>query len=191
MLLCRFHCCAVVGGCSCADAPCARAAATVRPLSDHRHAAGARPAGVKTPDRTTNVRWRSEFCIPSVQIKKELADTDSVYDSEKLSERIAKLAGGVAVIKVRQSTPRWMSAGSVHIPRCSHISTRDRNLGEALCPESGMLMMSVRSISRSDLESTLVLDAIKPARLALGRKELRMSACWPVGSSSCGSQSAT
>ena len=35
------------------------------------------------------------------QIKKELAETDSVYDTEKLSERIAKLAGGVAVIKVR------------------------------------------------------------------------------------------
>lgn len=35
------------------------------------------------------------------QIKKELSETDSVYDTEKLSERIAKLAGGVAVIKVR------------------------------------------------------------------------------------------
>ena len=34
------------------------------------------------------------------QIKKELSETDSVYDTEKLSERIAKLAGGVAVIKV-------------------------------------------------------------------------------------------
>ena len=36
-----------------------------------------------------------------LQIKKQLAETDSVYDSEKLAERIAKLAGGVAVIKVR------------------------------------------------------------------------------------------
>merc|ERR1712113_1084669 len=34
------------------------------------------------------------------QIKKELGETDSVYDTEKLSERVAKLAGGVAVIKV-------------------------------------------------------------------------------------------
>ncbi|KAI3709226.1 hypothetical protein L2E82_38985 [Cichorium intybus] len=33
------------------------------------------------------------------KIKKELSETDSVYDSEKLSERIAKLSGGVAVIK--------------------------------------------------------------------------------------------
>ncbi|KAL3152062.1 Chaperonin 60 subunit alpha 1, chloroplastic [Trebouxia sp. C0010 RCD-2024] len=38
------------------------------------------------------------------QIKKELSETDSVYDTEKLSERIAKLAGGVAVIKVGAAT---------------------------------------------------------------------------------------
>ena len=34
------------------------------------------------------------------QIKKELSETDSEYDMTKLSERVAKLAGGVAVIKV-------------------------------------------------------------------------------------------
>ncbi|KAJ3678605.1 hypothetical protein LUZ60_002408 [Juncus effusus] len=38
------------------------------------------------------------------QLKKELAETDSVYDSQKLAERIAKLAGGVAVIKVGAAT---------------------------------------------------------------------------------------
>lgn len=34
------------------------------------------------------------------QIRKELEQTDSEYDREKLQERLAKLAGGVAVIKV-------------------------------------------------------------------------------------------
>ena len=34
------------------------------------------------------------------QIRKELELTDSDYDKEKLAERLAKLAGGVAVIKV-------------------------------------------------------------------------------------------
>ena len=43
---------------------------------------------------------REEIQLRIAQIKKELAETDSVYDTEKLSERIAKLAGGVAVIKV-------------------------------------------------------------------------------------------
>merc|ERR1739841_364703 len=37
-------------------------------------------------------------------IKRELDETDSEYDQEKLNERIAKLAGGVAVIKVGAPT---------------------------------------------------------------------------------------
>ena len=38
------------------------------------------------------------------QLRKQLAETDSEYDKEKLQERIAKLAGGVAVIKVGAAT---------------------------------------------------------------------------------------
>ncbi|MCL6581963.1 MAG: chaperonin GroEL, partial [Firmicutes bacterium] len=38
------------------------------------------------------------------QIKKQIEETDSDYDREKLQERLAKLAGGVAVIKVGAST---------------------------------------------------------------------------------------
>lgn len=44
---------------------------------------------------------KEEIDLRVAQLKKELSETDSVYDTEKLSERIAKLAGGVAVIKVR------------------------------------------------------------------------------------------
>ncbi|KAG7673579.1 hypothetical protein KSW81_006779 [Nannochloris sp. 'desiccata'] len=47
---------------------------------------------------------KDEIRARVAQIKKELAETDSVYDTEKLSERIAKLAGGVAVIKVGAAT---------------------------------------------------------------------------------------
>jgi chaperonin GroEL len=38
------------------------------------------------------------------QIKKQIEDTSSDYDKEKLQERLAKLAGGVAVIRVGGST---------------------------------------------------------------------------------------
>ncbi|HIK31443.1 MAG TPA: chaperonin GroEL [Oscillatoriales cyanobacterium M59_W2019_021] len=38
------------------------------------------------------------------QLRQELANSDSDYDKEKLQERIAKLAGGVAVIKVGAAT---------------------------------------------------------------------------------------
>ena len=47
---------------------------------------------------------KEEIDLRIAQIKKELAETDSVYDTEKLSERVAKLAGGVAVIKVGAAT---------------------------------------------------------------------------------------
>src|SRR5690606_39146129 len=38
------------------------------------------------------------------QIKRQIEDTTSDYDREKLQERLAKLAGGVAVIRVGGST---------------------------------------------------------------------------------------
>lgn len=36
---------------------------------------------------------KEEIDMRIAQLKKELAETDSVYDTEKLSERIAKLSG--------------------------------------------------------------------------------------------------
>ena len=38
------------------------------------------------------------------QLKREIEDTDSDWDREKLQERLAKLAGGVAVVKVGAAT---------------------------------------------------------------------------------------
>ena len=40
------------------------------------------------------------------QIRTQIEDTTSDYDREKLQERLAKLAGGVAVIEV-EPPPRW------------------------------------------------------------------------------------
>ncbi|KAF9598309.1 hypothetical protein IFM89_026598 [Coptis chinensis] len=60
-----------------------------------------------TKDSTTiiaDAASKDEVQARIAQIKKELAETDSVYDSEKLAERIAKLSGGVAVIKVGAAT---------------------------------------------------------------------------------------
>lgn len=54
---------------------------------------------------------KDEIQARIAQIKKELAETDSVYDTEKLSERIAKLSGGVAVIKVSYVT-EWHVSGA-------------------------------------------------------------------------------
>ena len=47
---------------------------------------------------------REEIDIRVAQLKQELANSDSIYDTQKLSERIMKLSGGVAVIKVGAAT---------------------------------------------------------------------------------------
>lgn len=60
-----------------------------------------------TKDSTTiiaDAASKDELQARIAQLKRELAETDSVYDSEKLAERIAKLSGGVAVIKVGAAT---------------------------------------------------------------------------------------
>ncbi|KAJ9559004.1 hypothetical protein OSB04_013618 [Centaurea solstitialis] len=60
-----------------------------------------------TKDSTTiiaDAASKDEIQSRIAQIKKELFETDSVYDSEKLAERIAKLSGGIAVIKVGAAT---------------------------------------------------------------------------------------
>ena len=51
---------------------------------------------------------RSEIDSRIAQIKKQIEDTTSDYDKEKLQERLAKLSGGVAVIKVGAPTETAM-----------------------------------------------------------------------------------
>ncbi|MDP2708597.1 MAG: chaperonin GroEL [bacterium] len=66
---------------------------------------------VSSKDDTTIVEGKGDKqAIDSrvAQIKKELSLTDSDYDKEKLQERLAKLAGGVAVIKVGAATETEM-----------------------------------------------------------------------------------
>lgn len=48
---------------------------------------------------------KGEIQARILQMKKDLAKTNNAYLSEKLSERIAKLSGGVAVIKVSNFSP--------------------------------------------------------------------------------------
>ncbi|MBV9664360.1 MAG: chaperonin GroEL, partial [Actinobacteria bacterium] len=62
---------------------------------------------VVTKDNTTIVEGggsADEVKGRIAQIKREIDDTDSDWDREKLQERLAKLAGGVAVVKVGAAT---------------------------------------------------------------------------------------
>ncbi|HBH72281.1 MAG TPA: molecular chaperone GroEL, partial [Synechococcales bacterium UBA10510] len=55
-----------------------------------------------TKDSTTIVAEGNELAVKArvEQIRKQMEETDSSYDKEKLQERLAKLSGGVAVVKV-------------------------------------------------------------------------------------------
>ncbi len=62
---------------------------------------------VITKDETTVVEGagtKQDVAGRIAQIRREIDDTDSDYDREKLQERLAKLSGGVAIIKVGAAT---------------------------------------------------------------------------------------
>jgi len=62
---------------------------------------------VVTKDNTTIVEGagdEKEVKGRIAQLKREIDDTDSDWDREKLQERLAKLSGGVAVVKVGAAT---------------------------------------------------------------------------------------
>ncbi|NMB12870.1 MAG: chaperonin GroEL [Firmicutes bacterium] len=56
------------------------------------------------------------------QIKREIEETDSDYDREKLQERLAKLAGGVAVIEVGASTETELKERKKRIEDAVHAT---------------------------------------------------------------------
>ncbi|VXD17931.1 Cpn60 chaperonin GroEL, large subunit of GroESL [Planktothrix serta PCC 8927] len=63
-----------------------------------------------TKDNTTIVAEGNEAPVKArcEQIRRQMEETESSYDREKLQERLAKLAGGVAVIKVGAATETEM-----------------------------------------------------------------------------------
>jgi chaperonin GroEL len=63
-----------------------------------------------TKETTTIVAEGNEAAVKSrcEQIRRQMDETDSSYDREKLQERLAKLAGGVAVVKVGAATETEM-----------------------------------------------------------------------------------
>eukprot|EP00455_Lapot_gusevi_P035252 TRINITY_DN39025_c0_g1_i1.p1 TRINITY_DN39025_c0_g1~~TRINITY_DN39025_c0_g1_i1.p1 ORF type:complete len:527 (-),score=-109.50 TRINITY_DN39025_c0_g1_i1:9-1541(-) len=63
-----------------------------------------------TKDSTTLIADENQKAVEErcKQIKQQISETESSYEKEKLQERLAKLAGGVAVIKVGAATETEM-----------------------------------------------------------------------------------
>ena len=73
------------------------------------------------------------------QIRRELANSTSDYDSEKLEERIAKLAGGVAQINVGAATESEMKEKKARVEDALH-ATRAA-VEEGILPGGGVAML--------------------------------------------------
>ena len=73
------------------------------------------------------------------QIRAEIEDTSSDYDREKLQERLAKLAGGVAVIKVGAPTELEMKEKKARVEDALH-STRAA-VEEGIVPGGGVALI--------------------------------------------------
>jgi chaperonin GroEL len=81
------------------------------------------------------------------QIRKQIEDATSDYDREKLQERVAKLSGGVAVIKVGAATEIEMKEKKARVEDALH-ATRAA-VEEGVVPGGGVaLLRSVDAISK-------------------------------------------
>jgi chaperonin GroEL len=128
-------------------------------------------------------------------IKKQIEDTSSDYDREKLQERLAKLAGGVAVIKVGAATEAAMkekkdrvedalhatraaveegivAGGGVALIRCQKALdgmevTGDEKVGVAIIGKC--LEAPLRQlVANAGLESALIVENVKNGKGAYG-----------------------
>ena len=73
------------------------------------------------------------------QIKKQIEDSDSDYDKEKLQERLAKLSGGVAVINVGAATETEMKEKKARVEDALH-ATRAA-VEEGIIPGGGVALI--------------------------------------------------
>jgi chaperonin GroEL len=78
------------------------------------------------------------------QVQKEIEDSSSDYDREKLQERVAKLSGGVAVIKVGAATEIEMKEKKARVEDALH-STRAA-VEEGVVPGGGVALIRAMSV---------------------------------------------
>ena len=88
------------------------------------------------------------------QIRAQIDNTSSDYDREKLQERLAKLAGGVAVIKIGAATEVEMKEKKARVEDALH-ATRAA-VEEGIVPGGGVaLLRSITSLDKLKLEGDM------------------------------------
>ncbi len=120
---------------------------------------------VVTKDETTIVEGaggKSDVSGRINQIRAEIENTDSDYDREKLQERLAKLSGGVAIIKVGAATEVELKEKKHRIEDA--VQTTKAAVEEGVVPGGGVALLRAQA-KVLDLALTLEGDVATGARI--------------------------
>ena len=115
---------------------------------------GRAPKIIVTKDETTIVEGagdEDDIKGRIKQIKSEIENTDSDYDREKLQERLAKLSGGVAVLKVGAATEVELKEKKHRIEDA--VSTTKAAVEEGVVPGGGVALLRRRPRPRGRREA--------------------------------------
>jgi len=117
-------------------------------------------------DNTTIVEGEgrnSEIQGRITQIRRQIEETTSDYDREKLQERLAKLAGGVAVIHVGAATETEMKEKKARVEDALH-ATRAA-VEEGIVPGGGMALLrclpAIENLKLKDDDERIGKDIVK------------------------------
>jgi chaperonin GroEL len=126
---------------------------------------------VVTKDATTLVDGggsKEDVAGRVAQLKREIDDTDSDWDREKLQERLAKLAGGVAVVKVGAATEIELKEKKHRIEDA--LSATRAAIDEGIVAGGGTALIRARA-SVDKLIETLSGDEATGARIVANSLE--------------------
>ena len=121
-----------------------------------------------TKDNTTIVAEGNDAAVKTrcEQIRRQIEESDSSYDKEKLQERLAKLAGGVAVIKVGAATETEMKDRKLRLEDA--INATKAAVEEGIVPGGGTtlahLTPGLEEWSNSNLTGEELTGALIVAR---------------------------
>ena len=111
-------------------------------------------------------------------IRQQAEEATSDYDKEKLQERVAKLSGGVAVIKVGAATEIEMKEKKARVEDALHATVGIRILSRSI---EEPLRQIVENASE---DAAVVLNAVKAgAPMATTRAPASTATCWKRASS--------
>lgn len=107
-----------------------------------------------TKDKTTIVvgdETKKAVSERVAQIKRQIQDSDSDYDKEKLQERLAKLAGGVAVIEVGAATETELKDRKLRIEDA--LNATRAAIEEGIVPGGGVTLIKVSKVLEQKLDT--------------------------------------